>query len=64
MKPKAPCHKCTDRVVDPPCHSTCEKYISFRQALDDYNKAYREERDRTIIIDSYIISQRTKHRRK
>lgn len=42
-KPKSPCRDCPDRAVL--CHSTCEKYIAYRNKQDDYNELVREGRD-------------------
>lgn len=25
----APCKGCTDRVIEPNCHSTCKKYLDY-----------------------------------
>ena len=42
MIPKAPCLNCPDRA--PACHSSCEKYISFRKEKDRINDIRLEER--------------------
>lgn len=36
-----PCKGCTDRVPDPKCHGTCEKYKAWREELDKRNEAER-----------------------
>lgn len=44
----APCKDCPDRVVEPNCHMTCERYKEFqayRQAIIDSRKDEREYRD-------------------
>lgn len=30
----APCKDCPDRVVEPNCHMTCEKYLAYRAKID------------------------------
>lgn len=39
---KVPCYKCKDRKVG--CHSTCQRYIEFRKALDAANEKIRKEK--------------------
>lgn len=53
MKPKAPCLKCEER--HPNCHSTCEKYVSYRKDLDKYNLLKQKEKaiNRGIKSDKY-----------
>lgn len=44
----APCKDCPDRVVEPNCHMTCERYKEFqayRQAIIDGRRDEREYRD-------------------
>lgn len=38
----APCKGCDERYAG--CHSKCQKYMEFRNTLDEYNK---EERKKT-----------------
>ena len=57
IKPQSPCLGCKDRVADPNCHSTCEKYIAY----DNVNKALREERIR--IADANWIQNSIELRR-
>ena len=33
---KAPCKGCEDRVLY--CHATCEKYLEYRERVDELNK--------------------------
>ena len=40
MSDKFTCKNCPDRALL--CHSTCEKYLTFRKKMDDIRKA-REE---------------------
>lgn len=43
-----PCLGCKDRVADPPCHATCEKYTAFRKAKD-------QENEETYIQKKYVM---------
>lgn len=47
MKPMPPCLNCEKRHTL--CHSTCEKYISYKTKLDEYNKLQFEEKIRNRI---------------
>lgn len=42
MKPKAPCKGCTERHRK--CHSSCEKYIEYRKAVDEQSAALAREK--------------------
>ena len=43
-KPVPPCKLCDHRVIEDPdqgtkdCHDRCDEYMTFRKALDTYNK--------------------------
>ena len=37
-----PCQGCHDRVPDPNCHGTCERYKAWRAKLDTINEAERK----------------------
>ena len=37
-----PCKGCDDRVAEPNCHATCEKYKAWRGKLDKVNEAERQ----------------------
>ena len=39
----APCKGCDERYAG--CHSKCQKYLDFRNALNDYNKEERKKID-------------------
>lgn len=39
---EGPCYKCLDR--HPACHSSCKKYETYRETLDEYNDKYRKQR--------------------
>ena len=39
----APCKGCTERVADPNCHITCEKYLTFRRLKDEQKKELTEK---------------------
>ncbi len=52
-KLNAPCLGCKDRVAEPNCHITCEKYISFRKAKDEENaKSYH---DKHLVMEANKI---------
>ena len=37
-----PCKNCIDRTVS--CHSTCKRYINYRNELDSFNDMRRKEK--------------------
>lgn len=41
----APCKGCTDRTIEPNCHMTCERYLSFRGDLDKKKQQKRRKDD-------------------
>ena len=43
MPVSSPCKGCSDKCMG--CHSDCEKYLSFREELDEYNEAIRKNKD-------------------
>ena len=47
----APCRDCPDRK--PNCHSTCEKYLKFREERE---KVYKARQDYNDSMDFYIDS--------
>lgn len=47
------CMDCPDRVADPNCHSTCEKYLKEKQVKDKIKK--RKEKD-NVVNDWYFNS--------
>lgn len=47
------CYYCTDRYVG--CHSKCEKYIDYRNKLDEENKKIREIKYKESIAYSTKI---------
>lgn len=51
MKPKSPCLNCLERHEL--CHMVCEKYISFRSALDAYNEQVRAKAELEALIVRY-----------
>jgi len=54
---KAPCEGCGDRVADPNCHTTCERYAAYRAHRDAANKARADEHmvDETVSRDKYMM---------
>lgn len=62
----APCKDCPDRVVEPNCHMTCERYKEFqtyRQAIIDSRKNEREYRDYRMVIQHRIDKSRDRMRK-
>ena len=51
-KPQSSCLGCKERVADPNCHTTCEKYIAFRKGLDDFNEKQYVEKKMYMIAQS------------
>lgn len=45
----APCLECKER--HPVCHADCEKYLKFREQIDDYNN--KKERAKYLNNVSY-----------
>lgn len=41
--PQSPCFKCPDRHFK--CHSSCSRYIAFREELDIYNYRVFQEKE-------------------
>ena len=56
-KPEIPCHNCTDRV--PGCHSTCERYIDFKE--NGYYKMIYENRRHYYFMEN--IERERKHKK-
>lgn len=61
IKPTAPCKDCPDRTVK--CHSTCERYLTFRKNLDKWNNEYKKKRSLDFNECLYAASIRKKKRR-
>ena len=49
MKPKSPCLGCEDRVLY--CHSNCEKYIEFKEALMKRSNDIYKAKEIDYILD-------------
>ena len=60
MKPKSPCYNCTERILG--CHSECDLYLTFRRALDDYNRLVKDVADAEARIAGYEIERNRKKR--
>lgn len=56
------CKDCGDRHCG--CHSTCEKYITQRAALDEYNEQRRKENEANKYVLRTLIecSKNTRYR--
>lgn len=55
MKPQSPCYKCKERELG--CHSNCEKYADYCDALDEWNRTVRAEK--TKAKDATALRQET-----
>lgn len=47
------CKDCQDRTIG--CHSTCEKYISQREAHDEELKRIYENKQTDVMMSNYEI---------
>lgn len=50
-KPQSPCLGCDDRVPDPNCHITCEKYIAYSKACEKYRKESYKRKEHNRIMN-------------
>ena len=57
-KPKVPCHNCTERCVTlgHNCHSDCERYQAFCKENLERNRFLREQKAKSKMVDSFMIS--------
>lgn len=53
-----PCKDCPDRYVD--CHSDCERYLTWREAYDEWNRKVFNERSKSRAVDKYLIDRSLK----
>ena len=51
-RPKAVCKECKKR--NPGCHAKCQDYISFKEKLEEYHKAIKEEKKSAVAYNSYM----------
>lgn len=52
---KCDCKGCTDRQVG--CHSWCERYLQFKQELNDRNQLIQKMKDQERILDGVRIKR-------
>ena len=50
---KSPCLGCEERHKL--CHSSCEKYLSYRAALTEKNRLIRKQKSEESSFNSYVI---------
>lgn len=50
-KPQSPCLNCESRHSG--CHSQCEKYLDFRDALDEYNEVVYNNKQKQRELDEF-----------
>lgn len=43
-----PCRGCPDRVPDPNCHTTCERYLEYRAVMEE---RYKERALKVQVAD-------------
>lgn len=56
---KAPCKDCPDRQVG--CHSTCEKYLTFRKERNELNESIYKQREKEYAeYQRYVQSLKRK----
>jgi hypothetical protein len=48
---KTLCYGCKERISV--CHSTCSRYIAWREKLDEFNKITRIEKEARWQIEGY-----------
>ena len=49
-KPHAPCLGCDDRILG--CHSTCKRYLDFREELEAHNAKVRKiEKENGVFME-------------
>lgn len=51
MVPNSPCYQCADKCIG--CHSTCEKYKSFRSNLDEFKDMVYQIKKKNKILNSF-----------
>lgn len=53
--PLAPCKGCKERQIEPTnCHSTCEKYLQYKNAHEECkNREYEHRRTNYLLGKSY-----------
>lgn len=45
----APCRGCQDRVVEPNCHMTCERYLAFVEELERIKEEQKKEKESEYV---------------
>ena len=41
-----PCYRCTERVAEPNCHPTCDRYLKWQKKKAAQNDAARKEKQK------------------
>ena len=54
-----PCKNCPDRYIG--CHSSCNKYISYKTELENFKDKVKKAKDKEIAFIEYKRGKR-KHR--
>ena len=50
-KPQSPCLNCENRHSE--CHSHCEKYLYFKDALNEYNEKVYNNKQKQRELDEF-----------
>lgn len=41
-----PCKDCTERTIEPNCHSTCERYLD----MVERNRVLKEKKEKALVL--------------
>ena len=59
-----PCRGCKDRRADPNCHTDCEKYLAYKNKLNDWqDKVYKNKMNEELVWLPHSIAERTRRRK-
>lgn len=62
MRAQVPCLNCLDREIG--CHSTCRRYIYFKESKQSENKVIKDFLKRDAEHAGYMKEQRLRRERK
>lgn len=58
MKPLSPCKDCKERAVG--CHSECEQFARYREALGSYKKTMKNNLRKKDVYEGYQKEKKEK----